>query len=60
MRSTILHSAAVCLAAALPAQERTHSEVPPGGAPWRRDFLAAHAEAQRSGKPIFVYSTKTH
>jgi len=36
------------------------SDVPPEGPPWQRDFVAAHAEALKSGKPIFLYFTKTY
>lgn len=32
----------------------------PKGPPWHRDFVTAHAEAAKTGKPIFVYFTKTH
>lgn len=36
------------------------SETPPKGPPWLRDFKTAQTEALQSGKPIFVYLTKTH
>lgn len=36
------------------------SETPPPGPPWKRDFLDAQAEALRTGKPIFLYFTKTY
>ena len=36
------------------------SDVPPPGPPWTKDFLEAHRFASEQGKPIFVYSTKTH
>lgn len=36
------------------------SETPPAGAPWQRDFDKAHREALETGKPIFVYFTKTY
>ena len=36
------------------------SETPPDGAPWQRDFGAAQREALRTGKPIFIYFTKTY
>ena len=32
----------------------------PKGPPWHRDFVTAHAEAARTGKPLFVYFTKTY
>jgi hypothetical protein len=32
----------------------------PKGPPWHRDFVTAHAEAAKTGKPIFVYFTKTY
>ena len=32
----------------------------PSGPPWHRDFVKAHAEAVRTGKPLFVYFTKTY
>lgn len=41
-------------------EERKKSKNPPKGAPWIREFSAAHAEAFASGKPIFIYSTKTY
>lgn len=43
---------------ALPAQNE--SKHPPPGAPWTQDFFDAHARALASGKPIFIYSTKTY
>jgi hypothetical protein len=36
------------------------SETPPPGPPWQRDFDAVQREALRTGKPIFVYFTKTY
>jgi len=36
------------------------SETPPPGAPWQRDFGQVHREALRTGKPIFIYFTKTY
>ena len=30
----------------------------PKGPPWHRSFVEAHAEAAKTGKPIFVYFTK--
>ena len=38
----------------------TTSKEPPAGAPWIKDFAKAHALARKSGRPIFVYSTKTY
>lgn len=43
-----------------PAGEDRGSKTPPVGPPWTTDFLAAHRAALAEGKPIFVYSTKTH
>ncbi len=39
---------------------RAGSDVPPEGPPWKTDFVAAHKEAAASGKPIFLYFTKTY
>lgn len=36
------------------------SETPPKGPPWKRSFEAAQREALRTGKPMFVYFTKTY
>lgn len=36
------------------------SETPPSGPPWKTDFTVAHREALRTGKPIFIYFTKTY
>ncbi len=36
------------------------SDTPPEGPPWKRDLLEAHKEALESGKPIFLYFTKTY
>ncbi len=36
------------------------SETPPEGPPWKRNFLEAQREALKSGKPIFLYFTKTY
>jgi len=36
------------------------SETPPPGAPWQRDFDQVQREALKTGKPIFVYFTKTY
>jgi hypothetical protein len=35
-------------------------ETAPGGPPWERDFLKAHAAALEGGKPVFMYFTKTY
>lgn len=40
--------------------ERKKSKNPPEGAPWTKDFFEAHKQAFNSGKPIFLYSTKTY
>ncbi|MBK8976676.1 MAG: hypothetical protein IPM29_12225 [Planctomycetes bacterium] len=57
--ATLSIVAAALLCAALPAQE-SESREPPPGAPWTRSFLDAHRQALASGRPIFVYSTKTY
>lgn len=36
------------------------SETPPPGAPWQRKLQAVQQEALQTGKPIFVYFTKTY
>ena len=36
------------------------SKNPPEGAPWTQDFFGAREAALASGKPIFLYSTKTY
>jgi hypothetical protein len=36
------------------------SDKPPPGPPWRTDFDQAQREALRTGKPMFVYFTKTY
>ncbi|MAG93344.1 MAG: hypothetical protein CMJ48_06300 [Planctomycetaceae bacterium] len=36
------------------------SETPPPGAPWKRSFDEAHRQALKTGRPIFVYFTKTY
>ena len=36
------------------------SHTPPVGPPWARDFEQARTQALQSGKPIFLYSTKTY
>ena len=64
-RALAMASAVAC-AATLSAQEpgepaeRKTSKEPPPGAPWVREFQEAREKALRSGKPIFLYSTKTH
>jgi len=50
--------AALCLPV-LPSA-RAASETPPQGAPWTKDLFEAHRMAFEQGKPIFIYSTKTH
>lgn len=54
MRASML---SLLLAGALWAGE---SETPPEGPPWKRDLLAARAEALAAGKPLFLYFTKTY
>jgi hypothetical protein len=56
MRGALLALLGLALAAA-PA--RAGERLPPGP-PWQRDFVTAHAEAARTGKPLFVYFTKTY
>lgn len=36
------------------------SETPPPGPPWIRDFGEAVALAEKTGRPVFVYLTKTY
>jgi hypothetical protein len=36
------------------------SETPPSGPPWKTDFHEAHHEALQTGKPLFLYFTKTY
>ena len=36
------------------------SHTPPEGPPWVRNFTQARSQALQSGKPIFLYSTKTY
>ena len=43
-----------------PAIATAGSETPPPGAPWQRGFDKAQREALKTGKPIFVYFTKTY
>ncbi|HZN37886.1 MAG TPA: hypothetical protein VFD82_03730 [Planctomycetota bacterium] len=48
-------------AGALSAQAKdTDSKTPPAGPPWILNFIEARAKALTTGKPIFVYSTKTY
>lgn len=42
------------------ANDDHSSKAPPAGAPWVTSFAEARAAAMASGKPIFVYSTKTY
>ena len=35
-------------------------ETPPQGPPWLRDFAEAQELAEKTGRPIFVYLTKTY
>ena len=51
----------LAVAGGLCAQDKdTGSKTPPTGAPWLLDFIEARAKALATGKPIFVYSTKTY
>ena len=53
--------ALMTVAGALFAQAKdAGSKTPPAGPPWVLDFTEARAKALASGKPIFVYSTKTY
>ena len=36
------------------------SETPPQGPPWLRDLAEAQELAEKTGRPIFVYLTKTY
>jgi hypothetical protein len=61
MRSHHPVLALLTVAGALFAQTKdTGSKTPPAGPPWILDFTEARAKALASGKPIFVYSTKTY
>lgn len=62
MRSTpILLLAVGLLTTSVAAQSDEHiSHTPPVGPPWVMDFGEARTQALRSGKPIFLYSTKTY
>ncbi len=55
----------IALFALLPAlptasAQEPGSHTPPDGPPWTKDFFEARERALESGKPIFLYSTKTH
>jgi hypothetical protein len=51
----------LAVAGALSAQDKdAGSKTPPKGPPWITNFTEARAKALGSGKPIFVYSTKTY
>ncbi len=43
-----------------PADDERISHTPPVGPPWVRNFAEARTQALTSGKPIFLYSTKTY
>lgn len=62
--ATLLAITVLFLPASATGQDRkkpdTTSKQPPAGAPWTKDFAAAHELARKTGRPIFVYSTKTH
>ncbi|MCK5942028.1 MAG: hypothetical protein KAI24_08680 [Planctomycetes bacterium] len=64
IRTLLAALAVVAATATATAQGRkapdTTSKQPPAGAPWTKDFAAAHRLARATGKPIFVYSTKTY
>jgi len=60
MRSKAVAAGALGLAAVLGALAFAGSETPPEGPPWVRDFAEAREEGIRSGRPIFVYLTKTY
>lgn len=42
------------------AMAQAGSETPPKGPPWMRDLLEAQKDALLSGKPVFLYFTKTY
>ena len=48
------------IAAAALSGPASAGEKLPVGPPWHRDFVKAHAQAARQGKPLFVYFTKTY
>ena len=50
---------ALLAATALAGPAAAGEKLPPGP-PWHRDFVKAHAQAAREGKPLFVYFTKTY
>ena len=53
--------ALLALPLGLPAfAQEPDSHTPPAGPPWTKDFFEARERALESGKPIFLYSTKTH
>ena len=59
---SILPARVACfvLIAALCGVASAGSETPPAGAPWKRSFDEAHRQALKTGRPIFVYFTKTY
>lgn len=61
MRSTHTLLTLFAIAGAAFAQTKdTGSKTPPAGPPWLLDFTEARAKALETGRPIFVYSTKTY
>jgi len=57
-------AAIAALAVPSSGQDRKDAEAtskqPPAGAPWTKDFGEAHRLARETGRPIYVYSTKTY
>ena len=56
---TFILAGALATSAAAQSDDHT-SHTPPAGPPWVRDFAQARTQALQSGKPIFLYSTKTY
>ncbi len=60
MRYYLSRFASFILLSALGTAAQAGSETPPPGAPWKRSFDEAHRQALKTGRPIFVYFTKTY
>ncbi len=63
MKKIVLMAFALCGAFATSSAAQSDdriSHTPPEGPPWVRDFAQARSQALQSGKPIFLYSTKTY
>ena len=59
LAATLVTTALTTTVAAQQTDERI-SHTPPVGPPWVRNFTEARTQALLSGKPIFLYSTKTY